>query len=107
MALVTERNHPESGEKEVVAIARLSQLHGTTEGEFAMIVSDAVQRQGIGTELLQRLVTIGRDENLTRISAEILSNNKGMQRVSEKAGFTLKRVGFELVKATLDLTPNQ
>lgn len=104
MALVTERRHPDTHEKEIVAIARLSQLHGTTEGEFAMIVSDTVQRQGIGTELLQRLVAIGRDENLTRISAEILPNNKGMQRVSEKAGFTLQRIGFEIVKATLDLT---
>jgi acetyltransferase len=105
MALVAEELSPSSAEKKIVAIARLSKLHGSTEGEFAMIVSDGVQHQGLGTELLKRLVQIGRDEKLTRISAEILSDNKGMQRVSEKAGFTLKREGFELVQATLDLAP--
>lgn len=104
MALVAEYTNPETHIKEVYAVARLSQLHGTTEGEFAMIVSDPIQRQGLGTELLNRLVEIGRNEGLTAITADILSENKGMQRVSEKAGFTLKRENFEVVKARLDLT---
>lgn len=103
MALVAEYTDPETQTKEVYAVARLSQLHGTTEGEFAMIVSDPIQRQGLGTELLRRLVEIGRNEGLTAITADILSENKGMQRVSEKAGFTLKRQNFEVVKATLQL----
>ncbi|ANV84667.1 acetyl CoA synthetase subunit alpha [Picosynechococcus sp. PCC 7003] len=104
MALVAEYTDPDTQVTEVYAIARLSQLHGTSEGEFAMIVSDPIQRQGLGTELLRRLVEIGRNEGLTAITADILSENKGMQRVAEKAGFTLKRQNFEVVKATLDLT---
>jgi acetyltransferase len=94
---------PETQQPEIYAVSRLSKLHGIDEGEFAMIVSDPSQRQGLGTEILSRLVQIGRDEGLTRIHAEILAENKPMQRVSEKVGFKLKRLNFEVVKATIDL----
>lgn len=104
MALVAEYLNPETQTKEVHAVGRLSQLHGTTAGEFAMIVSDPLQRQGLGTAMLNHLVDIGRNEGLTTITADILSENKGMQRVSEKVGFTLKRLNFEVVKATIELT---
>ena len=46
---------------------------------------------------------IGRDEKLERIVASILGENVPMQRVSRKAGFTLKRSGSEF-HAALDLT---
>jgi acetyltransferase len=39
---------------------------------------------------LQRLVDIGRDENLDHIVAEILPENEGMKRISSRLGFTLK-----------------
>ncbi|WP_460204986.1 bifunctional acetate--CoA ligase family protein/GNAT family N-acetyltransferase [Scytonema sp. NUACC21] len=89
MALVANYTNPQTGEQEVLAVARLSKLHGKNEAEFAMLVSDPYQRRGLGTELLQRLIQIGRDENLERISAEILSENHGMQQVCEKLGFRI------------------
>ena len=55
-----------------------------------MLVSDDWQKQGLGTELLKRLVEIGRDEKLTRISAIILSENHAMQHICKKTGFALK-----------------
>ncbi|WP_013321343.1 bifunctional acetate--CoA ligase family protein/GNAT family N-acetyltransferase [Gloeothece verrucosa] len=91
MALVAEYKNPDTGEKEILAVGRLSKLHGINEGEFAMLVSDAYQRRGLGTEMLRRLVQIGKDEKLERIKAEILPENRAMQRVSEKVGFQLKR----------------
>ncbi len=42
--------------------------------------------------LLSRLIQIGRDEGLRRITAEILPENIGMQRVAKQHGFTLKVV---------------
>ena len=52
-------------------------------------VSDRYQCQGLGTELLKRLLQVGRDEHLTLISAEILAENSAMQRVCEKLGFRI------------------
>ncbi len=90
IALVVERRLPRSREREILAVGRLSKLHGVNEGEFALLVSDQWHGHGLGTELLKALVRIGREENLDRIIGLILPENHAMQRVSKKAGFTLK-----------------
>jgi acetyltransferase len=105
MALVADYKNPETGNREILAVGRLSKLHGVPEGEFAMLVSDTFQGKGLGTELLRRLVEIGRQEGLHRINAEILAENKAMQRVCEKVGFALKRKP-DLVEATIPLQDN-
>jgi len=103
MALVVERKDPNTGERAILAIGRLSKLHQTAEAEFAILVSDAYQGHGFGVELLRRLVQIGRDEKLKRIVATILADNVAMQHVARKIGFTLKRVESEF-HAELDLS---
>ncbi|MGL5034253.1 MAG: bifunctional acetate--CoA ligase family protein/GNAT family N-acetyltransferase [Microcystaceae cyanobacterium] len=102
MALVAELINPENSEREILAVGRLTKLHGLNEGEFAMLVSDPYQCLGLGSELLQKLVQIGRDEMLEKIRAEILVQNRAMQHVCEKVGFKLHRTP-SLVYAELDL----
>jgi acetyltransferase len=102
MALVADCCHAETGEAEILAAARLSKCHGLNEGEFAMLVSDNYQHQGLGTQLLTRLIEVGRDEGLERITAEILHENQAMQRVCEKVGFTLTHTP-DFVKAEIAL----
>jgi acetyltransferase len=105
IALVAEYKNPESGEREVIAVGRLSKEHTTNEGEFAVLVADKYQRRGIGTELLSRLVQIGRDEKLRRITGEILRDNAGMVRASRSVGFQIDRrdTGGGTVEAYIDL----
>ncbi len=102
MAMVVDRKDETTGEHEILAAGRLSKLHGRNEAEFAMLVSDAYQKQGIGTKLLEQLVQAGRDEGLDCITAEILHENRAMQRVCEKVGFSLKRTP-DFVKAEIRL----
>lgn len=102
MALVADRKDPATGQHEILGVGRLSKSRGLPAGEFALLVSDNFQSKGLGTELLRRLVQIGRDEGLQRITAEILAENRAMQRVSEKVGFHLKRYP-DLVEAAIDL----
>ena len=92
MAIVVERIDPATGGPEIMAVGRLSRTPGTAEpeAEFAMLVNDRYQRQGLGSELLRRLIQIGKDEGLRRITAEILPENRGMQVVAAQHGFTLK-----------------
>ncbi|WP_427159383.1 bifunctional acetate--CoA ligase family protein/GNAT family N-acetyltransferase [Aliinostoc sp. HNIBRCY26] len=96
MALVVEHQDAQTGTRQILAVGRLSKLHGTNAAEFAMLVSDRYQCQGIGTELVKRLLQVGRDEQITHIRADILADNYGMQRVCEKLGFH--------VEATSDTT---
>jgi len=72
---VAEYHHPQTATREILAVGRLSKLHGTNEAEFAMLVGDRHQHQGLGTELLSRLLQVGRDEHFDRITAEILAEN--------------------------------
>ena len=79
------------GKREIVGVGRLSKLHGRNEAEFAIIISDDFQGHGLGTELLRRLLQVGRDERLDRIIGFIASDNTAMQRICEKLGFHLRR----------------
>jgi acetyltransferase len=104
MALVAELTDPETGAKEILGVGRLSKLHGLQGAEVAIVISDRFQRKGLGSELLNRLLEIGRDEKLDYIVAEILRENPEMLRMVEKAGFRLESSGDEsTVKAVFDL----
>ncbi len=60
-------------------MARLSKLHSTNAGEFAVVVTDKWQHKGLGTELTKRLVQIAKNEKLDRLVAYTLRENKDMQ----------------------------
>ena len=89
MALVAEHRSAE-GLASILGVGRLTRVHGTGDGEFALVVVDRCQGKGLGTELLRRLVEIGRDEGLSRIVGVISSDNREMQRVAERIGFSLR-----------------
>jgi acetyltransferase len=105
MALVAEHTDPQTGEKEILGVARLSRRGGVTEeAEFSVLIRDAFQRRGLGTLLVSQLLEIGRLEGLRRITADILLENYPMQHISQKLGFHLHRDIEEMVmKADLDL----
>lgn len=104
MALIALAKDPQTNEPKMIAVARLSKLHGTDEAEFSMLISDRYQCKGLGTELLRRLLEVGKDEKLHYITAEILSENRAMQRVCEKVGFRLEPVpGESMVKVVYEL----
>ena len=103
MALVAEQRDA-AGEPLILAVGRLIKLRGTNEAEFALLVADACQRQGLGGEILRRLVHIGRDEKLASIVASIDVDNRDMQIVSERNGFTVSyNEDEQLMKARIDL----
>jgi acetyltransferase len=104
MALVVEPGGERSGRPDtIMAIGRLSRT-GPFEAEFSVLVADAYQGDGLGHELLRRLIEIGRREGLRRITADMSPGNRAMQSISRKLGF---RLGGELqdatVQAVLDL----
>jgi acetyltransferase len=105
MALVAEHTNPETREKEILGVARLSRRGGVAEeADFSVLIRDAFQRRGLGTLLVGQLLEIGRLEGLRRITADILLENYPMQHISQKLGFHLHRDTEEMVmKADFDL----
>ena len=87
IALVVESDM--NGEKAILGAARLSKLHGTDEeARFTMLISDAYQGLGLGRELLERILRIGRDERIKRILALMSPENDAMQKLCHAAGFS-------------------
>ena len=86
LALVVEQRDGR-GATHILAVGRLSRITGYDEAEFALLVADEWHRQGIGTELLRRLVDIGQREGMTAIVADIQTENLAMQRLAAKLGF--------------------
>ena len=92
------------GTRRIVAVGRLSRDHAASGAEFSLLVSDPWQGRGLGTELLRRLVEVGRAEGVDRIWAEMLPTNVGMRRTASAAGFTVTETfGDPSVRAELRL----
>jgi acetyltransferase len=99
MALVAE-----TADHQILGVGRLSKVHGTKEAEVAVLVSDQWQGRGLGKELLARLLIVGTDEKLTRLTADILPDNRDVMRICEKLGFSLKHsLDDEVVRAEFTL----
>jgi acetyltransferase len=104
MALVAERPNPQSGKPEILGVGRMTKVHGTNEAEIAVVVSDQSHGQGLGKELMARLMIVGGDEKLSALTANILPDNREVMRICEKLGFTLKHsLDDDVVRAELRL----
>jgi acetyltransferase len=104
MALVAERRNPETGECEILGVGRMMKVHGSAEGEVAVLVSDRWHGRGLGKELLSRLLLVGADEKLTKLTADILPDNRDVMRICEKLGFSLQHsVDDQVVHAEFKL----
>ncbi len=86
MALVAVRAGA-NGAQEILAIGRLSKNAGTHEAEVAVLVTDKFQRQGLGMEIVRRLITVARDEKLESIEANTLAENVAMRALAAGLGF--------------------
>ena len=85
IALLADPENPPG----ILAIGRMSKLHGQNAAEIAVLVRDQYQRQGLGMELTRRLVQIARDEHLRALHAYMLQENIEMQGLVKKLGFRI------------------
>ncbi|MFQ6113923.1 MAG: bifunctional acetate--CoA ligase family protein/GNAT family N-acetyltransferase [bacterium] len=104
MVLVVDHKDPATGDHEIIAAGRLNKMHNSNDAEFAILVSDQYQRRGLGTELLNRLIKVGREEKIDRVIASMLPENRAIQSVCRRLGFHLHYdITNGVVKAEIDL----
>jgi acetyltransferase len=87
MALVVEKDHPDTGEKEILAVGRLSRLRGVNEAECAVLIRDEYQHLGLGKELFRRSLEVARNEKIARVSSTMLAENREMRAICKRLGF--------------------
>ncbi len=81
------------GEGEEEKVIGLGELHidpqAPEQAEVALLVRDEWQSQGIGTVLVNRLITLARRRGLTLLFAETLAQNKAMRKLLAKLDMPL------------------
>lgn len=104
IALVALRRNNYTGEPEIMGIGRVSKSQGSDGAEFAILVSDRFQHQGLGSELLRRLIAVARAEKIRSLRGNVLADNREFIRLVEKFGFTLNPTEREaILRAELEL----
>jgi len=93
-----------SGDNEqVVGIGQYGIGQDVHSAEVAFAVRDKEQKQGIGTELLNYLIFLGKRNGLLAFVAEVLYENRPMLTVFERAGFKVVSSGEGLYYLKLTL----
>lgn len=87
--------------REIIGTGRLIVEPGRKTGEFAVVVGDKWQGQGLGSKLMDNIVEIGKDMGLDTIYGLVSSENTKMVELCTKKGFRTERFDDELTKATL------
>jgi acetyltransferase len=105
IGLLAEYSDPSTNDTRVVAIGTLQKMFPKSEGEVAVLVSDGFHGQGLGKELIARLVSFARDERLQVVYATTMAENYAMTAIFRRRGFQLSTDEDQLVTAKLFLTP--
>lgn len=103
MALVAERHSAGGGDTEIIGVGRLRKIHRSDDAQFAILVADRYQKQGLGTELMKRLMQVGRDEKLKRLATQVLPENREMHRICEKVGGSSSYSTGSVIRVEIDL----
>lgn len=85
-ALVAEGRDEASGSALILGVARLQRTGSGGDAEFAIVVADRHQCLGVGAALMRHLITVARQEGVTRLRADILAENGPMRRLCERVG---------------------
>lgn len=104
MALVAEYQDPRSREHSILGIGHLTRISESNDAEISIIIADEYQGQGLGTEIMSRLIKIGRDYKFERIVGDVHPENATMKKVCQKLGFEVHySTDEEVTKISLPL----
>lgn len=91
MALVATRFDRQEGES-IIGVARYYVLaHEPDCAEFAIVVSDPYQRQGLGTHLMTRLMEYGQVHGIRTFIGYAHGENYGLLRFVQRSGLPIER----------------
>jgi len=88
LTLVAGKNANYS-QDEILGIGELTKIGKTDEAEFAVLVTDDYQGQGLGTQLLKELIESAPKRGINRLRGYFLEENYAMRNACRKLGFTI------------------
>jgi acetyltransferase len=101
IAIVTEIQHEK---RRIIGAVRLIREPGGNTGEFAVVVGDEWQGQGLGSKLLDYIIDIGKDMKLETIFGYVISDNVKMIHLCTQKGFEMEPAEEGITKGVLKLS---
>jgi acetyltransferase len=101
IAIVAELKDGDS--KRIVGGGRLIVEPDSESGQFALLVSDDFQRQGLGEKFLDITIGIAQDKGLREIYGIVLTENDKMLKLSRKMGFKPSKLPDGITRVSLEL----
>jgi acetyltransferase len=94
-----------NSERIICAVGRLSKFRGEDEeARMSLLVSDDFQGEGIGMELINRLINVAKQEKIKKIIAVISQENETMKVLCQKTGFSFTtNAKTEMIEASITL----
>lgn len=86
---------PHEPKERIVGVARLMREWGGERAEFAVVVEDAKQGNGIGAVLMERLLAIAGERGIKSLWGYALAENTQMLNLGKKLGFRITRIPGE------------
>ena len=81
----------EGGRKRMAGVVRLIADPYNETAEYAIVVGDPWQGQGLGTIMTRHILEIARNRGIKKVIAYVLEDNAGMLRLFKKFRFTSRR----------------
>jgi len=81
---------PEADGEDIVAVGRYYLDPKTNRAEVAFTTRDDWQGRGVGTQMMTKLMKVAKRNGIQGFTAEVLAENRAMQRVFEKSGCKIK-----------------
>jgi acetyltransferase len=91
--------------EEVLAVARLKKQSVGPQCEFAIVVSDHVQHQGIGERLLRNLLAVARQAGIREVTGHTMATNAPMKALCRKLGFSAQPDPDDATLTLLSIAP--
>jgi acetyltransferase len=77
-------------EEEIIGVARYMLLPKGQTAEFALVVRDDFQNQGIGSRLMRELIQVAAHRGLKQLEGYVLGTNPGMLQLMAHLGFRIE-----------------
>ena len=92
--------------EELVGVSRYARIEGSDGAECAIVVADAWQGRGLGSELMRSLADAARRAGITHLEGTTLPENQRILRWARRFGFPVAAEPHSggLLRVVLDLT---
>lgn len=92
------------GERAIIGVVRIVGDNWNGDAEFAIVVADAWQKQGLGSALADFILEIAREQGFKRIYASFLKVNIASEKLFRSKGFSIKSEDVQTNMAELNLS---